>query len=59
MMVMNTTVIAILILGAVIARVIANKKAEVKPTTKQEMVSFLGNVTINFAFYIALTIIFG
>ena len=56
---MNTTVIAILILGAVIARVIANKKAEVKPTVKQEMVSFLGSVTVNFAFYIALTIIFG
>ena len=56
---MNTTVIAILILGAVIARVIANKKSEVKPTTKQELVSFLGNVTVNFAFYIALTIIFG
>ena len=55
---MNTTVIAILILGAVVARVIANKKAEVKPTTKQEMVSFLGNVTVNFAFYIVLTIIF-
>jgi hypothetical protein len=56
---MNTTIIAILILGAVVTRVIANKKAEIKPTTKQEMVSFLGNVTINFAFYIALTIIFG
>jgi hypothetical protein len=56
---MNTTVIAILILGAVVARVIANKKAEVKPTTKQEMVSFLGNITINVAFYIALTVIFG
>lgn len=56
---MNTTVIAILILGAVVARVIANKKAEIKPTTKQEAVSFLGNITINFAFYIVLTIIFG
>jgi hypothetical protein len=56
---MNTTVIAILILMAVIARVIANKKAEVKPTFKQEMVSFLGNITVNFAFYIVLTIIFG
>jgi len=56
---MNTTVITILILMAVIARVIANKKAEVKPTFKQEMVSFLGNITVNFAFYIALTIIFG
>lgn len=56
---MNITIIAILILGAVVTRVIANKKAEIKPTTKQEMVSFLGNVTINFAFYIALTIIFG
>ena len=56
---MNTTVLAILILGAVVTRVIVNKKSEVKPTTKQEMVSFLGNVTINFAFYIALTIIFG
>ena len=56
---MSTTIIAILILGAVITRVIANKKAEVKPTTKQEMVSFLGNVTVNFAFYITLTVIFG
>jgi hypothetical protein len=56
---MNTTVIAILILGAVIARVIANKKAEVKPTAKQELVSFLGSVIINFASYIVLTIIFG
>ena len=56
---MNTTVIAILILGAVIARVIANKKAEVKPTLKEEMVSFFGNVTVNFAFYIAIMIIFG
>jgi len=55
---MNTTVIAILILMAVIARVIANKKAKVKPTFKEEMVSFFGNITINFAFYIVLTIIF-
>jgi hypothetical protein len=56
---MNTTVIAILILMAVIARVIANKKAEVKPITKQELVSFLGNVIVNVSFYIALTVIFG
>jgi len=51
--------IIFLILGAVVTRVIATKKAGVKPTTKQEMVNFLCNVTINFAIYITLTIIFG
>jgi hypothetical protein len=56
---MNTTVIAILILGAVIARVIATKKAEVKPTFKEEMINFFGNVTVNLAFYIVIMIIFG
>ena len=56
---MNTTVIAILILGAIVTRVITNKKAKIKPTFKEEMVSFLGNVTVNFAFYIVITIIFG
>jgi hypothetical protein len=56
---MNTTVIAILILGAVIARVIATNKAKVKPTFKEEMVNFFGNVTVNLAFYIVIMIIFG
>ena len=56
---MNTTVISILILGAVVTRVIANKRAEVKPTFKEEMVNFFGNVTVNLAFYIVIMIIFG
>ena len=56
---MSTTVIAILILGAVLNRVITTKKAKVKPTVKEEMVSFFGNITINFAFYIVIMIIFG
>ena len=56
---MNTTVISILILGAIVTRVITTNKAKVKPTFKEEMVNFFGNVTVNLAFYITIMIIFG